>query len=115
MGVAPRKIATGGPGIRCKECVADEGCISNNVSQASWSMSRRVKYTCLQVPNLKHIAFPEQSIKLATIARKICSGIESFAKHFLNYSDLFTNACFPAETFMEVGCSRQVISVHVGF
>ena len=73
-----------------------------------------MQHPALQVADGKGVAFLEQLIELAAIAGKLGTCIESFTKNFLNIDDFCANSRLSAKMFVQIGCCRQVICVHMG-
>ena len=57
----------------------------------------------------------EQNIKLAAITLKFGTSIEHFAKDFLHLDDLLGNADFTAAFLLDIGGSRQMVSMNMRF
>ena len=77
-------------------------------------MPRRVHHFDIKVTDVKDIPICEQSVELATVHLKFGTCIKDLAKNFLHGGYIGSDRNFAAQLFGQVGCSRQVIGVHMG-
>ncbi len=78
-------------------------------------MARRGNHKGRHFANVVGVTILEQSIKLRPVALKFRAFVEDFAEGVLNFDDACTNANFATQPILNLGCSRQVIGMDMGF
>ena len=77
-------------------------------------MPRRVHHRDIKVSDVKDIPMREQSVELAAVHLKFGACITDLTKNFLHGRDIGSDRNFATQLFGQIGCSRQVVGVHMG-
>ena len=83
-------------------------------THACWSMARSVHDTRGQASKLKAFSIGKQLVKLRAVPLKGFTQVEDTRKDFLNFPNILPNRNLATQLRLNVGCSRQVVSMSMG-
>ena len=78
-------------------------------------MAGHVHHRHFEIADLERVAISEQAVKIRSVPLKFGSGVEQFAEYVLYRHDMFANGNLAAELFLQIGRSRQMVGMGMGF